>query len=197
MINILLLAAGSSSRMGESKQLLDIRGGDTLLAHTTKTAMASPVDKVIVVLGCDRHKHEQAIEGLTVEKIYNPEWEKGIGSSLKAGLKHMITSFPLTRAVIILVCDQPYLTGAHLTTIVNEYNTTQPVIIASRYADTLGVPALFDQSIFPELLDLRDEEGAKKIIKRHTRQVVPIDFPEGSVDLDTPADYRRYLEDFR
>jgi len=191
---ILLLAAGSSSRMGRSKQLLPIQG-EPLLLRTTKAALQSQANNTVVVLGANAEKHEAVIKHLPVTIIVNEEWEKGMGSSLKAGLNHLVENNPGLRAVMILVCDQPLLTTQHLNRLINTYKETQQVIVASFYSDSSGVPALFDRSLFSDLLLLDNSHGAKKIIVENRELVYAIDFPEGATDLDTWEEYLRFKND--
>lgn len=179
--SIIILAAGSSSRMGQSKQLLPW-GNETLLTHAIKTAMGSRARHVYVVLGSNEDQHRGAIEKLPVVIVNNPSWEKGMGSSIKAGLKATRNS----DAVLIMVCDMPFVTSQHL----NELIEAKGPIVASKYLDTIGVPALFRKEIFDELMTIDDSEGARKIISNHKSEIIPL---ESGIDLDTPEDYFKVL----
>jgi molybdenum cofactor cytidylyltransferase len=189
-VAILLLAAGSSSRLGQSKQLLDING-EPLLLHSTKIALQSKANNVVVVLGCEKEKHEQVIKKLPIQNVYNPKWKNGMGSSLKAGLKFLLSTASMD-AIVVSVCDQPFLTSAHLDKLIENYFVTQSPIIASHYGNANGVPALFDKSLFPELLSLDDEQGAKKLINKYSSSLLSIDLPKGEIDLDTEEDYSNF-----
>ncbi len=191
-ISLILLAAGSSSRLGQSKQMLPV-AGVPLLEHAAKTALASGVKDIIVILGANEQPHLNAIQTLPVTTIANHYWKSGIGSSIKSGLNYLIRKSPDTEAVILMVCDQPSLTSQHLRNLIETFNQTKAPIVASRYANTLGVPALFARSFFTNLLMLRDEQGAKKLIEQFQTQVKPVDFPEGSIDIDTQEDYQNYI----
>ncbi len=187
-IGVIILAAGSSSRMGQSKQLLDIEG-EPLLRRTTRVALSSKPAHSIVVLGSNNKEHNNVIKDLPVEIISNPNWQKGIGSSLKMGLHYLIQIAPQTEAAIILVCDQPLLKTDHIQKLKRKFELTRALIVASAYANTLGVPALFEKSMFQSLSTLADDQGAKKIIQQNLSHVAAVPFPEGVVDLDTPTDY--------
>lgn len=191
-ISLVLLAAGASSRLGQSKQMLPVEGVP-LLEHAAKTALASGVKDVIVILGANEQPHLNAIQTLPVTTIANHYWKSGIGSSIKSGLNYLIRKSPDTEAVILMVCDQPSLTPQHLRNLIETFNQTKAPIVASQYANTLGVPALFARSFFTNLLMLRDEQGAKKLIEQFQTQVKPVDFPEGSIDIDTQEDYQNYI----
>jgi molybdenum cofactor cytidylyltransferase len=178
--------------MGQSKQLLEI-GGEQLLLKSTKLALASKANKVIVVLGASEAAHRKIIQQLPVEIITNEDWQKGMGSSLKKGLAELLLITPKLEAVLAMVCDQPLLTSEHLNAIIKKYEFTKSPIIASYYSGSSGVPALFDKSLFEKLLNVEDQSGAKKIILQHKEAVQTIDFPQGSIDLDTPEDYQAFI----
>jgi len=190
---VVLLAAGSSSRMGQSKQLLSI-DGKPLLLKSVDAALGSGANKTFVVLGSNDAAHRKIIDHLPLEIISNPDWEKGMGTSLRMGLKNALKMVPEMEAVIIVVCDQPLVTSLHLKTLIQKYRTTKKAIIASAYANTIGVPALFNRSVFEKLLNMEDSQGAKKILMEMTGSVLSVDFPGGAVDLDTPEDYSAFLK---
>jgi molybdenum cofactor cytidylyltransferase len=191
-IVIIVLAAGSSTRMGQSKQLLPVLG-QPLLLKTTNAAQTSEADHTIVVLGAQHDLHQKILEELPVTIVDNPDWEKGMGNSLKAGLNQALRSYPEMQAALIMVCDQPLVTDTVLNMLIQKYTSTQAPIIASAYGNTIGVPALFDKSIFAKLLTLRDEHGAKKIMSDLSALVLKVDFPGGEIDLDTPEEYRAFI----
>src|SRR5688572_9215993 len=129
--------------MGQSKQQLII-DGKSLLVHSTENAIRSDVGKVIVVLGAEEEAHRKILKGLSVDVIFNSHWQTGMGSSLKAGLNHVVTNNPKTDAVIVMVCDQPLLTVAHINSLIQKYRKTNALLVASAYSNTIGVPALFN-----------------------------------------------------
>jgi molybdenum cofactor cytidylyltransferase len=190
-VGIIVLAAGSSSRMGQSKQLLLI-DDESLLLRTVKAALALTAEKTAVVLGASEKKHRAAIEHLPVEVVCNEHWKTGMGSSLKAGLNFLLDKSPDMDGIVVLVCDQPFLTAEHIRKLIQIHQQTNKPIVASAYAQTSGVPVFFSKPIFKQLLDLKDDQGAKKILRENTDQVALVDFPMGEIDLDTPEDYDRF-----
>lgn len=192
-IGIILLAAGSSSRLGQSKQLLPIKG-EALLRRTTRVASSCGANPVIVVLGANYEQHAKVINDLPVFIHHNTEWERGMGSSIKAGLRSVLHQKPETEAVILLVCDQPLLREEHLTGLVKQYRSDQAGIVASHYGDTAGVPALFARPYFQELLNLDQLHGAKTIIEKHPESLQTVEFPEGVVEIDYPHDYEEFIK---
>jgi molybdenum cofactor cytidylyltransferase len=187
---VLILAAGPSSRMGQPKQQLSI-DGKSLLARTAETALLSKVGKVTVVIGASEEVHRHLLQKVPVEIISNPDWQTGMGSSLKKGLQQAMSRNPRMEAILVMVCDQPFLRADHLQSLVKKYRETNSLVVASAYSNTTGVPAVFNQQLFNEILQLHDEEGAKKIIQQHGAESV--DFPGGDVDLDTPEDYKNFI----
>jgi molybdenum cofactor cytidylyltransferase len=189
-INILILAAGSSSRLGQSKQLLEVTGVP-LLRKTVLTALATTSPHVTVVLGHDFKKHKEVIQDLNINILHHSDWQQGMGSSLKAGVSNILKTHSDTQAIVILVCDQPFLTAEHLNVLINTHRTSGVPIVASAYASTTGVPALFDKSMFEDLLKLKNDQGAKKIMEKHAERIIEIEFTPGEIDIDTPSDYAR------
>lgn len=178
--------------MGQSKQLLPL-GNSTILKQITQTAFASTISSVLVVLGANAIEHQHEIEGLPVSVIINEHWKKGLGSSIKTGLRFLLNKASKPDAVVILVCDQVMLTKDHLDAIVGEHKKSSNPIVASQYANTLGVPVLFDNSLFDRILKLKDEQGAKVILNEFSEAVSVVPFPDGEIDLDTPKDYQAFL----
>jgi molybdenum cofactor cytidylyltransferase len=191
-IGIIVLAAGSSSRMGRSKQLLEI-DGEPLLVRCVKVALAVNPINVVVILGANEKPHREIIEKLPVRIISNYYWKTGMGSSIKSGLNYLIQAAPDLEGVILMVCDQPALTTEHLQKLIEKFNEKKKSIIASSYSNSKGVPVLFGRSFFSNLLLLGDDQGAKKIVHQFPDQVDTVEFPNGSFDLDTEEDYTNFL----
>jgi molybdenum cofactor cytidylyltransferase len=191
-VGIIILAAGSSSRMGRSKQLIEIEG-EPLLCRCVRVALGVNSNRVVVILGANEKPHREIIEKLPVHIISNHFWKTGMGSSIKTGLNYLIQVAPESEAVMIVVCDQPALTTEHLQKLVQRFYQKKKSIVASSYANSNGVPVLFGRSFFSNLLLLSDDHGAKKIVQQFPDQVETVEFPKGSFDLDTEDDYQNYL----
>ena len=192
-VGIVILAAGSSSRMNRSKQLLEV-GGESLLLKSVRIALQSKTEKIVVVLGANETAHRKLIDQLPVEIVSNPKWQKGMGSSLKKGLQHILQILPDMKSVIVMVCDQPLLTTAHLNQLIESSVSTKTSIVASYYSTTAGVPALFKKDLFDQLLCIEDREGAKSIIQKNGSVIKTVEFPGGEIDLDTKFDYDTFLK---
>lgn len=189
---IIVLAAGSSSRMGQSKQLLLI-DGVPLLKRSVTAALGAGADTVVVVLGSNESAHRETLKGLPVEFTVNQHWYAGMGKSIKTGLECLLNLQPDLSQVILMVCDQPYLDTNQLISLRSVSLESPKPIIASYYNNTPGVPALFTRRFFPQLLALDDSHGAKKVIQQNLQDAELLPFPEGEVDLDTLEDYLNFL----
>lgn len=186
-IGLIILAAGASSRMGKPKQLLPF-SGHSLIQHMVESGLTSRCFPVVVVLGANASLIKLEIAELPVFVAENLQWTDGMGSSIRAGMEMLLTVNPHVEGVLIMLCDQPYVKATLLNHFIEEYQATRKPLIASSYADTLGVPALFHKMYFPMLQQLTGQEGARKIIASAS-EVHTIPFPEGKVDIDTPEDY--------
>lgn len=188
---MILLAAGESRRLGNSpKQLLDFHG-KTLIRHSAETALAVGCDYTVVVLGANADLIRKEIEDLPVEIVVNEDWASGMSSSIKSGLKHLLEINTNLSAVCLYLCDQPLITSNILKNLQQEFFNTEKKIIASKYDETFGVPALFENSLFDELLNLNNQTGAKKLIGKYKSDTGFIHIPEAAFDVDTVEDYER------
>ena len=191
-IGVIVLAAGSSSRLGKPKQLLSYQH-KTLLDHTIDVAKNIAVDNLVVILGGNYEVIKENLNSSKVNTVYNPSWEIGISSSIRMGLLTLMESNKLLDGVILTVCDQPFLNSKLLTTMIEKAETTGKSIIASAYAETLGVPMLFSNIHFNDLITLDGKEGAKTLIKKYKDQVAFVPFEKGEIDIDTASDYDKLI----
>ena len=191
-IGLILLAAGESSRLGRPKQLL-LFNGKTFLQHTIQVAKASNAQQIIVVLGAHADSIEKETEGIDVRIVKNSEWEEGMASSIRCGVKAFTEITSEAQGVILMVCDQPFVTASLLNELINAHQTTGKSIVACSYENTFGPPALFHRSLFEELLQLKGDVGARGIVRQHTEDVEVIPFPKGIYDVDTETDYEKIM----
>lgn len=182
-IQILLLAAGESSRLGRPKQLLPWRG-TTLLRHAAEVALAADLGPLTVVLGSRAEACRSALLGLPLSLCFHPAWNQGMGSSIAAGMGAIPAS---AAGVLILLCDQPEVTPADLHTLARSQAENGAPIVASRYAETLGPPALFGPSCFRRLRSLTGPQGAKALFAAEP-ELAWVECPHAARDIDTPAD---------
>jgi molybdenum cofactor cytidylyltransferase len=179
---IIVLAAGASTRLGQSKQQLLFRGVP-LLEHTVTQAHATG-HPVCVVLGSNAAQHKALIKSKDITTLVDSDWKLGMGHTLKFGLQHLLNSHPNLKAIIISVCDQPFITAQIFQLLI----AAKAPVAACKYNHGWGVPALFTKPYFNELLALTDSEGAKKVLLKHEASAIKISFPAGDIDIDTPDD---------
>jgi len=190
-IGIIILAAGESKRMGSPKQLLTVEG-QSLIRRTSEIALATECYPVVLVIGANKSQIAPEVIDLPLTVIDNTMWHEGMSSSIKMGLAGLYMTYKEVEAVIILVCDQPYLSASLLERMVSIYREKKPPIVACKYSNQVGVPALFDRTLFDELLNLTGEKGAKAILMSHLDEAHLITFEAGIIDLDTPQDYEQF-----
>ncbi len=183
----IILAAGGSTRMGQPKQLLQVHGA-ALVCHAVRAAQDGGCDVVCVVTGHAHEGVESAVAALRPQLVHNKHWQRGMGTSIRLG----VSALQPVSAIILLTCDQPAVTATVIRSLINQHVQSGLPIVASRYANTLGIPALFGQSCFAELNALPDDRGAKSVIQADLTRVAPFDFPAGALDLDSPADVRAW-----
>lgn len=190
-IGLILLAAGGSSRMGRPKQLLAYEGS-TLLRRATDAAIASGYAPIVVVVGAAADLAARELDGITTALLeMNPDWEGGMGTSIRAGLRRLLRERPDIAAVLIMLCDQPHVDAAHLRRLRDVHRATAKRVVASEYGGTVGPPCLFAAEFFDELLQIGDAEGAKRLIISAGNDLAKVSLPAATVDIDTPEDYER------
>ena len=184
----IVLAAGDSSRYGLCKQLVEINGSNLVrLAVDKLSALFSP-DRIIVVVGANSEAVAQAVCDLSVNIVFNEDWQQGLASSLKTGLRSVE---PDCRAIMITLCDQVLVTEDHLRELLDLWFDDPSEIIASSYADTVGTPAIIPAEFYSQLLALEGDAGARSILKYNTGRVRTLPIPEAEYDLDVPADLEK------
>lgn len=197
MISAIVLAAGESRRMGRPKQLLEWRG-KTLLRHTLDNLLRSDVDEIILVLGHEAEKIEKGLEGLDIKIILNPDYRRGMASSLKRGLR---TMDPASEAFLILLADQPGIDPQLVNRVIQEFRQADPKrgIVRPVYRGRPGHPVLIGIRYLEEALQLQGDVGAREILKKHPEDVLEIAVGRKAVleDIDTPEEYLEYTRQKR
>jgi molybdenum cofactor cytidylyltransferase len=184
-ISVLILAAGSSSRLGQPKQLVEFEG-QTLIERITHIAL-SVSEEVLVVLGANIDLIKPKLQAFSdrIDIIENTSWNEGMGTSISLGVEKLA---PKSDAILILLTDQPLISQVLLQKMMQTFAEEKCPIIACNYGEQLGVPILFDKSFFSELEKLKGEQGAKSFLKNYAKKITSIEFKEGFFDIDTPED---------
>jgi molybdenum cofactor cytidylyltransferase len=185
----IILAAGASRRLGQPKQLV-LDHGETLLGRAIRIAREAGAAPIVVVLGAEVASIRAAMgprgDAVLVE---NSGWEEGIGSSIRAGVHAAEVNAPNSTGALLMSCDQPRLTSEHLRTLMMRFhNQFEAGIVTSVYAATRGVPAVFPRSVFPLLVALKGDHGARSILMKPPCVLAEVGFKGGEIDIDVPDD---------
>ncbi|WP_134090459.1 NTP transferase domain-containing protein [Olivibacter sp. XZL3] len=185
---IIILAAGSSRRLGRPKQLLHYQG-TTLIRRSIAAAKAAKPSVVVIVVGAAAELVVQEIADKDVTVVFNAAFQEGIASSIRCGLNYLLHNAPEIENIVIMVCDQPHVDAAHLLKLIAEGQKSKVRVAASLYNNQMGVPALFNRALFDELIALKGDSGAKNIIQRYRAEAVALPLPSGGIDIDDEAAY--------
>lgn len=181
MTAIVILAAGSSSRMGKPKQILEL-SNKTMLNRIIKVA-GSVSDNLVVVLGANSELVRSTINQTNLDVQYNENWNSGISSSIKVAVLHVQMNYPVVDRILFVLCDQPFVNKELLQVIISTAVISNKGIVACNYNNTIGVPALFKKTYFQALLNLSCNEGAKTILSQQRHDVYTIPFLWGILIL--------------
>jgi len=160
-----------------------------LLRRMTELAVSLDIGPVFVVLGAQVELMESELDRLEVYQVENPNWAKGMATSLQVGISFVETLEPDVEAVLVLLVDQPKVDADLLTKLINTFQEKRPPLVASFYNNRNGVPAIFDRSLFKELKSVEGDRGARRVIRKYEATLVSIPFPGGVMDVDTEEDY--------
>lgn len=186
-IGVIILAAGSSSRLGYPKQLVEFKG-ITLLQHSIDIAESLEFDARILVLGAREDEINKKIDCRNFKVVINENWEEGMSTSIRKGLSEALKLEKELEHVLILLSDQPLVTREKVEELIRvQLNSNKPATF-SEYAGEPGVPAIFSREIFSDLEKLKGDQGAKKLIYENDFQFETVKFENGNFDVDTTAD---------
>ncbi len=190
---VLILAAGESKRLGRPKQLLKFEGQSFInrLIAIVREAVEMPIT---LVLGADAAAIQAQLTDTDMNVVLNKDWKEGMGSSISMGLMKMLDADQGIDGVLILVCDQPFINKEHIISLIQLQKNTCLPMAACFYAGVVGTPALFHSTMFPHLLQLKGDIGAKKILKESIGQVAKLNFEKGVMDIDTEDDYQKIIQ---
>ena len=189
----ILLAAGASTRMGEIKQLLPWKNS-TLLEYSIQQLNQSSIDHLVVVLGANEEIICENANLHTAEVVLNPDWEKGMATSIATGLRYLLKKAPDIQSVLIALSDQPLLDFNYYNKLIKKKLVIENKIVCSAYSDQFGVPAIFDREYFDNLLNLDGHGGARALIRGGNVKIATVRAGDLAVDLDTRESYNRIYE---
>jgi molybdenum cofactor cytidylyltransferase len=182
----LVLAAGSSRRMGGANKLLQPVGGIVMLRRAVNAALASRCTSVLVVTGADPDAVRACLGGLEVQLVHNPEHASGMASSLRRGLAALPAD---ADAAVVLLADMPGIDGDHVDRLLAAFDPRQPKIIAPVRNGRRGNPILWPREFFAEMMAVEGDVGARDVLQRYAAQVDAVTFDDDAIfaDVDTPA----------
>lgn len=201
----IILAAGSSSRMGAGRHKLLLPLNERpVLTHVIEAALASQARPIVVVLG---HQAEQVRAQLgsystdsAITHVENPDYLQGMSTSMRVGLTYlqsqMNKGFTRVDSALILLGDQPLVTPRMLDTLIDTWHTTGKPIVAPLYDGKRGNPTLFAASLFPELLEVTGDEGGRSVVERHKQELATVELGNAiaNYDVDTWEAYQQVVE---
>jgi molybdenum cofactor cytidylyltransferase len=202
MITAVLLAAGESRRMGEFKQLLRL-GGKTFVEHCVDNLLASTVDDVIVVTGHRELEVVRAIANRPVKIVHNPDYQCGMASSIKQGVRHVSEN---ADACLISLVDQPRIDTVVIDRLVQVYKDGvykdgasdggRLLIVIPTYEERSGHPILLDLALREDILTMDVDVGLRQVVSAHSGSItrVPVSSADVLEDCDLPEDYERLLK---
>ena len=188
VIAAVVLAAGSSTRMGQPKLLLPL-AGTSLLRRVVEEAVASDAGDTVVVTGAYRDAVERELAGLAVRLVHNPDHARGMSTSLRAGLAALR---PETAAALVLLADQPLVDRGIVNALIEVYSRTGARIVQPRYGGEPGHPIVWDRALFGELMAQDGDRGGRDILRRRAGEIAWHELPDAHIrlDVDTPDDYQ-------
>lgn len=189
----IVFAAGTSSRLGQNKLLVEL-GGEPVVRRSVRNAIEGGLAPVLVVLGFEANRARDALAGVACHPVDNPDFELGINRSLQVGLAAVPAE---AVAAVVLLADMPLVTGAMIAAVVEAYRRSNAPLVFSQYEGVQAPPTLYDRSLFGEFRESEGEGAGRRIVERHRQDAVSIAFPPDALaDLDVPDDYRRLQEWF-
>ena len=195
ILGAVLLAAGPSSRLGRSKQLVRVND-ETLIRRTARLVLGMDLDYVTVVSGCGADLVEAELEDLPVSVVFNRDWQQGMGSSINCGVRLMPQGVD---GVLLMVCDQWRLESDDLNGLFEAWQSDISKIYVACWdegaAFVSGPPALFPRKTIPELKSMQPNRGARQLIDRYMDIVEFVKMENAAFDLDRPEDLERLSAD--
>ncbi len=188
-ISATIMAAGKSSRMAGENKLLLRYGQSSIIRSVCETVIASRFDPVLVITGFENEKIEEELSELKIQLIYNPDWEKGMATSINTGIAALPKNID---GNLICLGDMPLVGGTILEKLKGAFNSNSGKrIIYPLYKDHQGNPVIFPRKYFDKILSSTGDRGCKKILKQYPGNAIGIqvDSQEVVLDCDTPEDY--------
>lgn len=192
-IAAIVLAAGSSSRMGERNKLCCTVDGVPMVRRVVAAALGSRCVQTLVVTGHEAEAVEDTLQGTAVSLVHNAGFATGMASSLRCGLRALPSDLD---GAIILLGDMPKLDTDHLNSLLDTFDPAAPAIIAPERDGRRGNPVLWPRSYFAEMQALQGDQGARSMVKKYADDMVLVTVEDDAIftDVDTPEELAQMAE---
>ncbi len=189
-VMVMVLAAGFSSRMKRNKLLLPFRG-KTVIENTVTGFLNSQIDGVMVILGNEKKEIRQALASYPVQFIENHRYDQGMSTSVQAGIRSMSGDSDID-GVMVIPGDMPLVQSKTVNLLLDTYKDSHFSIFIPVYQGKKGHPVLFDRLLFPQLLDISGDVGAREVVQKNISRclVINTDDPGILIDIDCPEEYQ-------
>ena len=181
---VIVLAAGTASRFGSTKQLAEYEG-EPLVRRAVRLAESVCAERTVLVTGNDWQRVHDACAPLQGFLVRNEEYARGMGSSISCGVK---AAAGVADAVLLLLADQPLITKQYLQDLIGEWNGSTDNIVCSEFSNTKGPPIIFPARYFGDLTRLDGDKGARVVLETHQENVVGLPCEAAAADIDTVDD---------
>ena len=197
MISGIILAAGSSQRMGSPKSILKIRE-KTFLQHIVEVLRSARIINIVIVLGAEAEEIQKSLTWFDGKIVVNEEWQKGQLTSIITGLNNLdmaMTDPEEINGAMICPIDHPLLSQALIVNLLYGYWTSKKKIIIPTFNGQRGHPVVFDKELFDELRSAPPDVGARAVVYKNTDDVYEVPVKEDGIliNIDTHEDYQKYI----
>jgi molybdenum cofactor cytidylyltransferase len=182
--------------MGSPKALLSWGSSSIVESLIQELRKAGP-GQVVLIVGTHADEIRRQVDSMGVGVCYHPEWRKGMGSSIAAGIRYIESEFPKAGSVLISLCDQPFLGVSQIKILLAEHKAFPHLIVASAYESGPGAPAIFPREYWNSLKTLPADSGAKAYLRQHRNSVRVVEIGKATMDVDTPEAYKKALAIYR
>jgi molybdenum cofactor cytidylyltransferase len=186
-----ILAAGRSTRMRPRNKLLEEIGGRKVIARVAETALASAATPIVVVTGFEAQRIAEALRGLDLTCVHNPDFAAGLSTSLRAGLAALPAK---SDGALILLGDMPFVEASDLEALIAAFTAKDQnsICVPVRHG-RMGNPILWGRAYFPEMMRLGGDAGAKRLLEVHRERVTEVEVASDGIfaDIDTRLDLAR------
>jgi molybdenum cofactor cytidylyltransferase len=192
-IHAVLLAAGQSTRMGQKNKLLLKINGIPLVRRTAINILNSNVVSLTVVTGFDEEEIVNALTGLNVNFVGNPDFREGLSSSLKAGLADLS---PSPSAVIVCLADMPKIQPRYINRLLDQYNPAKGYdICIPTNNGKRGNPVLIGRRLFKDVFETSGDIGAKMLLQQYPDNILEVEMGTDDIhlDLDTQDEFKNFI----